>query len=417
LAEIEPPENPRALLTNALRSVIFTTHQIDFRENPREIIAEGHRQSERTMRLLAISAPNDEHTVLAVFLLRNAGVEVEFWSPSDAPLLERTCASIGGAGIQISSRHGSDGDRDLTLFNVVLFRKYSKPIVPDHVHPSDEAVVKREFGLFIDNCFGLIGPAAFWVNPWLSLFTCGKLEQLAFARRMGWRIPETLVSYRPEAIRRFHERHKDKGVILKAFAPAVWQDEEGRIFASFTSELTPQIVEDEQSLSSVPGIYQERIDKRYELRVTMFGSFGICVRIDSQASDRTMLDWRAGGADISLRRIEMDERLRAKCVEMMKSLKINFGCFDFIVDKEGEVIFLEVNPAGQFLWIENVDAEIPMLSYFCEFLTGGQQDFRPQLDRRFPALRDVVDSAAFSDFSQAFTAAHPEIKTGMINQE
>jgi glutathione synthase/RimK-type ligase-like ATP-grasp enzyme len=33
-------------------------------------------------------------------------------------------------------------------------------------------------------------------------------------------------------------------------------------------------------------------------------------------------------------------------------MKLNFGCFDFIVTPEGEYVFLECNPNGQWLWIE-----------------------------------------------------------------
>lgn len=369
------------------------------------------------MRLLAVSAPNDEHTALAVFLLRNFGCEVAFWSPSDVPLLEQTSVRIGEDGVEISSSHRSDGDRDLSDFDVVLFRKYCKPVVPDHVHPADRSVAARELGQLIDNCFRLFAPDAFWVNPWLSLFTCGKLEQLAIARRMGWPIPDTLVSHRPEAIRSFHARHERNGLVIKSFAPAVWQDGEGKTFVAFTSAVTKEALDDSLSLSSVPAIYQNRVEKRHELRVTMFGSFGICVLIDSQDSDSTRLDWRVGGPSISLRRVEMEERLRLKCVGMMNALGISFGCFDFIVDKAGETIFLEVNPAGQFLWIEDIDESIPMLSYFCEFLLGGAFDFRPGSERLFPGLKAVDSSESFSNFSRAFGAAHPDAGTGTINRE
>lgn len=368
------------------------------------------------MRFLAVSAPNDEHALLPLFLLREAGHETEFWSPSDAPIHEQTCVHIGEGGIEALSR-GSAADRELSGFDVVLFRKHTQPTIGADIHPSDLPVVKREFGNFMDNCFRLISPSALWVNPWLSLFTCGKLEQLAAARQLGWATPETLVSYNPDAIRAFHGRHRSNGVIVKSFTPAVWQDDLGKTFVSFTSELTEDVLADTLSLSSVPAIYQERIEKRHELRVTMFGSFGLCVRIDSQVSDLTKLDWRIGGPGIALSRIDMDEGMRLMCVEMMKRLGIAFGCFDFIVAADGTPVFLEVNSAGQFLWIEDIDPDIPMLSLFCEFLAAGRFDFEPGAKRRFPSLEPVGRSSDFTAFSDHFAAAHPPIKNSLISRE
>ena len=66
----------------------------------------------------------------------------------------------------------------------------------------------------------------------------------------------------------------------------------------------------------------------------------------------------------------------------MASLGLKFGCFDFIVTPDGEYVFLEVNEAGQFLWIEGHCPELKMLSEFCHFILreGGQpQSLAPDL--------------------------------------
>jgi hypothetical protein len=60
----------------------------------------------------------------------------------------------------------------------------------------------------------------------------------------------------------------------------------------------------------------------------------------------------------------------------MRSLGIVFGCFDFIVTPAGEHVFLEVNPMGQFLWIEEAQPEIRLLAPFVDFLLSRRRDFR-----------------------------------------
>jgi hypothetical protein len=36
----------------------------------------------------------------------------------------------------------------------------------------------------------------------------------------------------------------------------------------------------------------------------------------------------------------------------MQAFGLNFGCFDFIVSKRDEIIFLECNCNGQWLWVQ-----------------------------------------------------------------
>ena len=39
---------------------------------------------------------------------------------------------------------------------------------------------------------------------------------------------------------------------------------------------------------------------------------------------------------------------------MLKDFGLMFGAFDFIVDQNGDWIFLEINPNGQWLWLEKI---------------------------------------------------------------
>jgi hypothetical protein len=63
-----------------------------------------------------------------------------------------------------------------------------------------------------------------------------------------------------------------------------------------------------------------------------------------------------------------------QCYALMRKLDIVFGCFDFIVRPDGQYVFLEVNQAGQFLFVENY-AGLPLLDAFTEFLRQASPDF------------------------------------------
>ena len=47
------------------------------------------------------------------------------------------------------------------------------------------------------------------------------------------------------------------------------------------------------------------------------------------------------------------ENIARKCREYLAHLGLNFGCFDFIVTPSGDYVFLECNPNGQWLWVED----------------------------------------------------------------
>ncbi len=48
-----------------------------------------------------------------------------------------------------------------------------------------------------------------------------------------------------------------------------------------------------------------------------------------------------------------------KCLLFLQHFNLNFGCFDFIVDKNGNYIFLECNTNGQWMWLEE-EAKLPI---------------------------------------------------------
>ena len=53
------------------------------------------------------------------------------------------------------------------------------------------------------------------------------------------------------------------------------------------------------------------------------------------------------------------------------------SCF-IIVTPDGEYVFLESNPQGQFLWMYD-RAGVPVLDVFSQYLIAGCNDFRPEL--------------------------------------
>ena len=104
---------------------------------------------------------------------------------------------------------------------------------------------------------------------------------------------------------------------------------------------------------AVSSIFQEYIEKAYELRVTCAGDQVFCCRIDSQASAESSEDFRFNARNLKHELIECPE-LETKLKAYLKEFDINFGCFDIAVTPSGEFVFFECNPNGQWLWIEEL---------------------------------------------------------------
>jgi hypothetical protein len=141
----------------------------------------------------------------------------------------------------------------------------------------------------------------------------------------------------------------------------------------------------EGAISRIPYIYQEFISVASEIRVTLIGSTVFAARIDL-AED--------GVVDVHRRRVrsvtkfDLPHSIRAACSQLLKSLGLIFGCIDFLLTDDEQLIFLEINQAGQFLWLERHIPDDAYLGSFCALLLG--QEGPPDIH-----LEEVLGSSEF----------------------
>jgi glutathione synthase/RimK-type ligase-like ATP-grasp enzyme len=120
----------------------------------------------------------------------------------------------------------------------------------------------------------------------------------------------------------------------------------------FTGLVSAETLANLDLIRITPGIFQERIDKSYELRITVIGSRIFAVKIDSQALAETQLDWRHAQHDVAYEVATLPNEITMKINAFMQSLGLVYGAFDFIVTPDGRYVFLEVNPGGAYMWVE-----------------------------------------------------------------
>lgn len=327
-------------------------------------------------RVLISTFPKDIHAEEVALALEEQGHEAVLWYGSDFPTVQSATLDFRGGEVDWEiSGPGLAGAR--RPFDTVWLRRPTPAALPADMHPGDLPVARRECRDFLRGLYHLAAPDAFWVNPLDSRTRAdSKAVQLREARRVGLAIPPTVMSNDPARVRRFLGEIGGRG-IYKAFYPAQWNGEE-EIAVLLTSEVTPGDLPADELLRLTPGIFQARVEKSHELRVTVMGHHLVTARLCSQEVEAAQLDWRAAGARLRLEPDRLPYTVEAACLRLMRSLGIVFACFDFIVTPEGEHVFLEVNPSGQFLWVEESNPELLVLAPFVDFLIAGRPDFRWQ---------------------------------------
>ncbi|MGX6648237.1 hypothetical protein ACWCOP_09885 [Maricaulaceae bacterium MS644] len=112
------------------------------------------------------------------------------------------------------------------------------------------------------------------------------------------------------------------------------------------------IYENADAFEFSPNLVQSYLNKVFELRVAVVEDEIYAVKIDSQASECTRTDWRVDQTRTEMfSDFKLSSDIKDRLMRFMYLTKINVGMFDFIVTPEGDFMFLECNPAGQWLFI------------------------------------------------------------------
>lgn len=218
----------------------------------------------------------------------------------------------------------------------------------------------------------------YWMSHPLSIRgALWKGEQLQRASRMGFRVPRSVISNQPASVRRFQSGIAGDMIFKAMSSAALAADvvpQSQRVIAGLrTTRVTD---EDDGMLDAVrelPSLFQEYVPKQYELRVTVIGGETFAARIYSQDDERTATDFRDMSADIRYRAERLSAALARRCVELVHSYGLTFGALDLIVTPADEVVFLENNPVGQFLFVEQLVPELKMLDAVAGRLIEGAQ--------------------------------------------
>jgi len=121
----------------------------------------------------------------------------------------------------------------------------------------------------------------------------------------------------------------------------------------FTTRVSVDEETDADSIKACPMILQREIRKKFDVRVTVVGEQVFAATIDSQTDPATEVDWRRmSKAGLGHAVYQLPKAMADRCIALTRKLGLRFGAIDFVLDQDGQLWFLEINPNGQWGWIE-----------------------------------------------------------------
>lgn len=234
----------------------------------------------------------------------------------------------------------------------ILYRRPVPPVPHDAI--KDEALRKFCTDESYDFLRGLLlSLDCHWIShPDAIRRAEHKLYQMKAAGRVGLLMPPTLVSNDPDEVGRFFDVCSGRMVVKCLYMGFI--DNQRTPAMIFTSMVSREDLAEIDSVRFAPSIFQKYVDKEFNLRVTVVGDKVFTAKIEAEPLPG-IPDWRACATeDLRHSEYSLPASVEQACIDLVRLLNLDFGAIDFVVDKEGNVFFLEINPNGQWAWLETI---------------------------------------------------------------
>lgn len=242
--------------------------------------------------------------------------------------------------------------------------------LPDDIDLQILPYIQEDSWFLTHGLFELTNESTVWISRPENIRRAeNKIYQLKVADTCGLKIPLTFIGNSPEELEKLMAKEQKHGFIVKPIRSGrYFLQNETLIF--YTTNFP-----DEWKWSEIerwPVIVQERIRKKRDIRVTFFGDKIYAVAINSaHLAEKVQLDWRRSMDEVSYESVILPGQIEGLLSKMLNCMGLLFGAFDLVETPEGEYVFLELNPNGQWAWIEQKTG-LPMRDALIDSLNGGR---------------------------------------------
>lgn len=235
--------------------------------------------------------------------------------------------------------------------------------MPTELSPveAEHARVEAKYGLG-----GVLASlSALWCNhPNRVADAAYKPVQLVRATMAGLTVPDTLITNEAGAARRFGAHRPTVTKLVGGMAI----DEDGTRKNVYTRLLAEADLADLAGIEHTTHLFQRWVPKARECRVIVIGQHITAAAITA-GSTRAYVDYRTDYDGLSYELVEPPGAVAAGVRALLKGFGLVYGALDFVITPEGEWVFLEINPAGQYGYIEQ-HTGAPLTEQLANLLAG-----------------------------------------------
>ncbi|MGH2557425.1 MAG: MvdC/MvdD family ATP grasp protein [Thermomicrobiales bacterium] len=256
---------------------------------------------------------------------------------------------------------------DLSHVDTVLLWRPNPPAPHEAItDEASRAFVKTESLGFLNDAWSSLDARWLPARPSVVRDAAQKVSQLQIAASLGFEFPPTLVTNSPDDFLAFYRRYN--GNVVGKLVGVAFLRHVGDAFGRYTEMVTKRDVGYAHAVRYAPVIFQAYVPKRLELRITVVGQRVFAAAIDSQATNHTRHDWRRYDYfGTSYLAHDLPDEVARRCVRLLARLGLSYGAIDMILTPDGRYVFLEINPSGLFLWIEEATG-LPISEAICDWL-------------------------------------------------
>lgn len=344
--------------------------------------------------IVVVSPPDDPHAAAVLRELGALGVEA---TTIDLAAFPRAAALAlayeSGRATRVLLRHGGR-ELDLGAATTIWWHR-PRPLAPDSA--LDEASWRFAYQ---ESCSALTGacgaiPARFVNDPVRQEVADRKTLQLAEAGAVGLAVPRTVVTNDPDRARAFLDgcprRDGLPDAVVKSLTSTaeVWRE---------TRRVREAELEALAAVRFAPVVFQEYVDG-VDVRATVVGRRVYAMEVDARRTRYApdcRVDWELGRR--IARAAEVPRHVERRLLALVDRLGLAYAAVDLRRRDDGEHVFLEVNPAGLWLYAEEA-AGLPITAAVARLLAGPRRRaarLTPPSARSIRASRRAAPASAAS---------------------
>jgi ATP-GRASP peptide maturase of grasp-with-spasm system len=230
------------------------------------------------------------------------------------------------------------------------------------MHGETEDLRDYIFRRIYENCPVNIG------NPWT--FGLNKLTVMDIAKKHGLTVPTYEIVSNLNLIK--DTNIPQEKFVTKAISNGVYTTIKNERFYSYTEMYSKEDFNDVDDVPVFPSLIMDIIDKKMEIRSFFLDGEFFSMAIFSQSNSQTNVDFRKYDSvrPNKTEPFKFPNHIEEKLRNVFKELNLNCGSVDIIINKDGEYVFLEINPVGQY-GMTGIPCNYDLDNIIIKYLTHG----------------------------------------------